>query len=327
MRAVREWTAQLRQPLRAQAALGGVTMLVLVLSGCASGSAARIPGREPVLVEAIEVNTPAGLARGYIASVNLADPRVQIVVTRALPDAQRIGGAEAILRPVDAFAREIGAKLAVNANFFAKLKPQAPDPSINNEDNVAYIRGDRADILGLSVSDGVTVSPERTFSGRPDPALVIRKSPTTPGHIAAAGYLTLASSGPIDDGVAGIGASATDTLAGTLLVENGNNLGASARVEPAKRHPRTAAGITGDGRTLVLVTIDGRQKDWSVGMTLPELADVLIQRGCVAGINLDGGGSTTMVYAAAGGEPRVINRPSDGTPRAVANALAVVVQE
>lgn len=303
--------------------MGGLAAWVIVLGGCTASQTAQAPN--PVVVESVEMPTPAGPARGFVATINLADPRVQVLVTRALPEAEREGVAEAVLRPVDVFAREVNATVAINANYFAKLKAQALDPKIKNEDHVPFARGERADVLGLSVSDGVVVSPERTFNGRPDPALVVTKSGS--GLSASAGYLTVASTGPIEDGVAGIGASATDTLPGTLLVEAGKNLGSTARVEPAKRHPRTAAGVSADGRTLVLVVIDGRQKDWSVGMTLPELADLLIQRGCTAGVNLDGGGSTTMVYTPLGGEMKVMNRPSDGRPRAVANALAVVVDE
>lgn len=312
-----------RRPLRARMALSGFAAWVIVLVGCTTSQTAQ--ALNPVVLESVEVPTPAGPARGYVATVNLADPRVQVVVTRALPQAEREGGAEAVLRPVDVFAREVNATVAVNANFFAKLKAQALDPKIKNQDHVPFAPGERADVLGLSVSDGVVVSPERTFNGRPDPALVVTKSGS--GLLASAGYLTVASTGPIEDAVAGIGASSTDSIPGTLLVEGGKNLGATARVEPAKRHPRTAAGVSADGRTLVLVVIDGRQREWSVGMTLPELADLLIQRGCTAGVNLDGGGSTTLVYTPRGGEPKVMNRPSDGRPRAVANALAVVVDQ
>jgi exopolysaccharide biosynthesis protein len=82
------------------------------------------------------------------------------------------------------------------------------------------------------------------------------------------------------------------------------------------RHPRTAAGRTQDGRIL-LVTVDGRQKS-SVGMTIEELANLLLELGAVEAVNLDGGGSTTLV---AGG--RVRNSPSDGRPRPVSDALLV----
>ena len=71
------------------------------------------------------------------------------------------------------------------------------------------------------------------------------------------------------------------------------------------RHPRTLVGWTPGGDKL-LVTVDGRQPETSVGMTLYEAADLLIGLGATEGINLDGGGSTTFVR---GGN--VVNNPSD----------------
>ncbi|MDQ3943798.1 MAG: phosphodiester glycosidase family protein [Actinomycetota bacterium] len=71
------------------------------------------------------------------------------------------------------------------------------------------------------------------------------------------------------------------------------------------RHPRTLVGWNPSGETL-LVTVDGRQPDVSVGMTLAEAADLLLALGATEGINLDGGGSTTFV---ANGT--VANQPSD----------------
>jgi hypothetical protein len=71
------------------------------------------------------------------------------------------------------------------------------------------------------------------------------------------------------------------------------------------RQPRTLVGWNPAGETL-LVTVDGRQPEESVGMTLAEAADLLLALGATDGINLDGGGSTTFV---AGGD--VVNTPSD----------------
>ncbi|HVW35610.1 MAG TPA: phosphodiester glycosidase family protein, partial [Acidimicrobiia bacterium] len=71
------------------------------------------------------------------------------------------------------------------------------------------------------------------------------------------------------------------------------------------RHPRTIVGWTPAGDTL-LVTVDGRQGDVSVGMSLFEATDLMIGLGASDAINLDGGGSTTFV---AGGA--VVNQPSD----------------
>ena len=72
------------------------------------------------------------------------------------------------------------------------------------------------------------------------------------------------------------------------------------------RQPRTALGVTADGKLVVLVC-DGRQKRGSAGFTLPEMAEKLIALGCVQGVNLDGGGSSTFV----GKDGTVLNMPSD----------------
>ncbi|MDD8025367.1 MAG: phosphodiester glycosidase family protein, partial [Acidobacteriota bacterium] len=86
----------------------------------------------------------------------------------------------------------------------------------------------------------------------------------------------------------------------------------------ATRHPRTAIGVRADG-TIVLAAVDGRQPGLSVGMTIPELAGLMVDLGCVDALNLDGGGSTTMVV-----KGEVVNSPSDpGGERAVSDALLV----
>lgn len=91
------------------------------------------------------------------------------------------------------------------------------------------------------------------------------------------------------------------------------------------RHPRTAVGIAREGQRIILVTVDGRQHPYSDGMTLRELADVMRALGADDAINLDGGGSTTMVVANAAGTPSVVNRPSDPAgERMVGNALAII---
>jgi hypothetical protein len=86
------------------------------------------------------------------------------------------------------------------------------------------------------------------------------------------------------------------------------------------RHPRTAIGFNADTSRFFFVTVDGRQSGYSEGMTLPELANFMSALGCVQALNLDGGGSTTMVVRG-----NVVNRPSDPNgERAVANALLLI---
>ena len=80
------------------------------------------------------------------------------------------------------------------------------------------------------------------------------------------------------------------------------------------RHPRTAVGYTKDG-DVWLVVVDGRQL-MSRGVTLVEMADIMAGLGCIEALNLDGGGSSTIAINGL-----VMNRPSDGQERPIANAL------
>jgi hypothetical protein len=102
-------------------------------------------------------------------------------------------------------------------------------------------------------------------------------------------------------------AGVAESLGGSpILVRNGARWFADAANDFTRgRQPRTLVGWNPAGEK-ILVTVDGRQPDTSVGMTLAEAADLLLALGATDGINLDGGGSTTFV---AGGT--VVNTPSD----------------
>ncbi|HEY3356353.1 MAG TPA: phosphodiester glycosidase family protein [Polyangia bacterium] len=84
------------------------------------------------------------------------------------------------------------------------------------------------------------------------------------------------------------------------------------------RQPRTALGLSADRRTFWLIVVDGRSAD-SIGVTTAQLGQLLLDLGAWDALNLDGGGSTTMWLDG----PGVLNVPSDGTERAVANHLGV----
>jgi hypothetical protein len=92
------------------------------------------------------------------------------------------------------------------------------------------------------------------------------------------------------------------------------------------RNPRTAVGIANNGKRLILAVIDGRRAGYSDGTTLRETADIMKALGARDAINLDGGGSSALVYADPSTKAlRVANRPSDATgERAVGDALAIV---
>ena len=249
-----------------------------------------------VQAEPIELDTPAGIARGWLATVDLADPAVDV---RTLVRQTDSDGVAELVSP-EAWLTGDGYDLVVNANFFGATGDGA------------------ARIVGLSVSDGVVVSRPRTFDGRYHPALVIGDN----GRAKIGLFGTDAVSGA-REAVAGVGGSATSALPGTLLVDDGLNLGETARVQPTTRRPRTAIGVSEDGEALFIIVVDGRQDGWSVGVTLPELADLLIDRGAWDAVNLDGGGSSAFIWRQ--GDQVLSNRPSDGGYRSVAVSLGVRV--
>lgn len=95
------------------------------------------------------------------------------------------------------------------------------------------------------------------------------------------------------------------------------------------RHNRTAIGLKADG-TIVLFVADGRSKNQSDGLSIPELAHLMRWLGCVDAVNLDGGGSSTM-YIKDREANGIVNHPSDNGrfdekgQRPVANAIVVIV--
>ncbi len=85
-----------------------------------------------------------------------------------------------------------------------------------------------------------------------------------------------------------------------------------------RRHPRTLAGVTKSG-SLILATVDGRAPGVTVGANMLEAARLMRWLGARNAINLDGGGSSTMVV-----NNKVVNAPSDGAERPVGDALLIL---
>lgn len=84
------------------------------------------------------------------------------------------------------------------------------------------------------------------------------------------------------------------------------------------RHPRTMIGD--DGTAIWLITIDGRQPALSLGMNFAELQGLARRLGLRSALNLDGGGSTTMVVRGT-----IVNHPSDPAgPRPVSDAIVAL---
>lgn len=195
-----------------------------------------------------------------------------------------------------AFARQTHAQLAINTSFFTFIKHTL------DTDNVSLV-----------VSDGHLVSP---LEAKRPWVLNI-----TADHHVQIRKLHAGDAGKPDSGL-------YNAVAGSdLLVRDGKVVAPTGTNFDDNHPPRTAVGITAGGK-LLLMTIDGRQPGFAEGMSLRELGRFLLAHGAVEALNLDGGGSTTLVVAAP--DPRVVNFPSDhkadgqpGKLRAVGVNLAV----
>ena len=119
----------------------------------------------------------------------------------------------------------------------------------------------------------------------------------------------------VRDGIAGFGST---------LVKDGKVCINRTETYYSERASRTAVGITKTGKVVMMV-MDGRQEPWSCGGSMQEIAQVMLEAGCVHAINLDGGGSTTYVAKLPGEEElSVVSRPSDGVSRSVSTSLIAV---
>lgn len=116
-------------------------------------------------------------------------------------------------------------------------------------------------------------------------------------------------------------AEAATAIGGFYRIVTGGQIGPHT---DKNANPRTAIGIKADG-SVVLYAIDGKQPGYSVGGSLAQVAQRMVELGCVDAVGLDGGGSTTMVATMPGNSAmELLNRPSDGNLRAVSTALFLV---
>ena len=182
---------------------------------------------------------------------------------------------ETTRQTTQAYLADAGAQLAINAHFFSPWPPED-----------AW-----ADVIGWAVSDGDAYSP---FQSGWRVALAL----------GASGEAAIVEPNP--DDASGL------TSTATFVVDDA--VGASERILTAgevtatwdELHPRTAVGVDDDG-DVVFMVVDGRQDGVSEGMTTGEVAEVMATFDVVDAINLDGGGSTTLVVADP--DPRLVNTP------------------
>jgi len=192
------------------------------------------------------------------------------------------GGAseETNARKASTFLSTHGVQVAINANFY-------------NPGALFQSDGQPKDLEGLAISQGNLVSPQET-----DPV-------ANRGQVLLLTQSNEASfANTINNPISLTGVY--NAVAGDARVLLHGNAGVAPGGE---RHPRTAVGVSQDGRYLTMITIDGRQPGFSEGATLFELSEWLIRFGAYEGVALDGGGSTTMVRSDGQGGATVLNSP------------------
>ena len=97
-----------------------------------------------------------------------------------------------------------------------------------------------------------------------------------------------------------------------MLVDNGQIV---AGLNDHDRDPRTAVGNNKAGQQMIIVVVDGRQAGYSKGATLQELAQILLDNGAYNGVEMDGGGSSTLVVNPRNEPLQVLNSPvNNGIP-------------
>ena len=104
------------------------------------------------------------------------------------------------------------------------------------------------------------------------------------------------------------------------IVKDGVNVNKANHSDAA---PRSVVGIKPDG-TVVIMLNDGRQSPTSVGMSMYELAEVMLDLGCSFAVNCDGGGSSTYLSQRPGEELKVNNIPSDGAERSTTTGILFI---
>lgn len=235
----------------------------------------------------------------FIAEVDLTNPNVKIHVSPGGPDPDGPGEWETtLMEPTKVAARE-GFDLVVNGDFFKARKVEEAEGS------KSHYRADMwASVVGPAVTDG------KVWSTRKEqmPCLVVRKN----------GRVTI----EIIDKPS---ADAEEVIAGNVLpVEKGKPI---TYESDQARHGRTVVGLNEKNTRLVILVVDGRKPAVSIGMTYEELAKEMVHLACYTAVNLDGGGSSVMVVRdPADGTCRILNTPSDGRKRAVANVLGISVE-
>jgi exopolysaccharide biosynthesis protein len=233
----------------------------------------------------------------FVAVVDLKNPRLHLRVSRGGADPDGDGKWQTtLMEPTKIAARE-KFDFVINGDFFI-----ARGVNDGEGTNAMFRAAQWALTEGAAMTDGVTWSTSTNVR----PCLVVHKN----------GAVTFDSiTQPVGDDWQVVGGN-------TMLVREG-------KIIPHKnlaRHPRTVAGLNATHDRLTLLLVDGRKPGVAVGMSYDELAAEMVRLGCTEALNLDGGGSSVMAVR-ENSKLKILNQPTDGRERAVADVLGICVDK
>ncbi len=233
----------------------------------------------------------------HILQVDLDAPNIRFMVTPK----QAVGNYVLSAKTTSQFLAEYQLQVAFNADYF---DPWRDYGIFNYYPHV----GDGVNVRGISVSQGDIYTagyapPENTKTlYLTEDNRASFELPDNPIFNAVSGNMMLVVNGektPIE--------TSNDYLTG--------------------KHPRTAVALDVNQQTLIVILVDGRQPNYSEGVTIPELQALMIANGGYNALNLDGGGSVTLAVEGENGKPIVLNSPIHnripGRERPIANHLGI----
>jgi phosphodiester glycosidase/purple acid phosphatase-like protein len=237
--------------------------------------------------QATGTNNESGVSLSVNAlRIDLHDPEIRLFVTPPVATNYVANQRETLLQTPREFLVEHRLQAAVNSGYF-------------NPAGYGNPSGTPAWVEGLVLSQGRLVSAQT--SSNDSLSAILFATNNQPTFV----YLNwpAASTAGVFNAVAGM----------YPLLSNGVNISFAYTNDSSSIHlrqPRTAFGLSQDNRHLIIVTIDGRQQDFSDGALDSESAEFLLLFGAWQGMNMDGGGSTCLVKLNDCGDPVDINQNS-----------------
>ena len=241
----------------------------------------------------------------YEAVVDLTQAGTVVRVARGGPDPDGDGPWQTTLMPPTKIADREKFDVVINGDFFQHFQGKDAEGQAALSQ---FKASTMAKVTGVAETDGMVWSkagkdmPMLVIDSRGKALIAVGKEPPREAKQAIAGHDT--------------------------LVRGGKNVAPISQSPGFIKgpHPRTAVGIKDRGNTLILVVVDGRKKGVATGMSLAELAEVFVAQGAEQAINLDGGGSSVLAIR----DPKthqmvILNHPSDGRERPVANTLGISI--